>query len=149
MRFFLALIVGKIISFLGRITGRGSNLPGQIALKIDPDLFKKFRVSGTILAVTGSNGKTSTANMVSHILRDNGKTVVNNAKGSNLTGGVASAMLAAAKKDGTIDVDFVVLEVDERYSPLIFRDFQYFNRVFNIKWANLCSSKLSHVSSAA
>ncbi|MBQ1826985.1 MAG: DUF1727 domain-containing protein [Erysipelotrichaceae bacterium] len=124
MRFFLALIIGKIISFLGNITGRGSNLPGQIALKIYPDLFKRFKVSGTILAVTGSNGKTSTANMVSHILRENGKKVVNNAKGSNLTGGVASAMLSAAKMNGSIDADFLVLEVDERYSPLIFRDFQ-------------------------
>ena len=54
------MIIGKIIAFVGKLTNRGSNLPGELALKICPDLFKKFKIQGTILAVTGSNGKTST-----------------------------------------------------------------------------------------
>ena len=56
MRFFIAMLTGKLLSFAGRLTGRGSNLPGEIALKICPDLFKRFHIKGTIIAVTGSNG---------------------------------------------------------------------------------------------
>ena len=64
MRFRLAMIIGKIIAFVGKLTNRGSNLPGEIALRIRPDLFRRSKIEGTILAVTGSNGKTSTANMI-------------------------------------------------------------------------------------
>ena len=124
MRFILAMMIGKIIAFVGKLTNRGSNLPGEIALRICPGLFKRFKIEGTILAVTGSNGKTSTANMISHILKDNGFKVVNNAKGSNLTGGVATSLLAAASLNGNVQADYYVFEVDERYSPLIFKDFQ-------------------------
>lgn len=124
MRFFLAMLTGKMISFIGKLTGRGSNLPGEIALKIDKDLFKKFKIEGVIIAVTGSNGKTSTANMISYILENNHKTVINNAKGSNLTGGVATSLLSKAKMNGKVKADYYVFEVDERYSPLIFKDFQ-------------------------
>ncbi len=123
MRMKIALIIGKILYYIGRPFGRSSNLPGQIALRICPDLFRKFRFSGKVLAVTGSNGKTSTANLISHILKESGYSVVNNAKGSNLTGGIATVLLAAAKLSGNIERDFAVLEVDERYSRLIFQDF--------------------------
>ncbi len=124
MKFVLSLIVGKIIYFIGSIVGKSSNLPGEIALKICPDFFKKFSVSGKILAVTGSNGKTSTANLIAYILRQNGYKVANNAKGSNLTGGIASTFLWASNLNGKIKKDFLVLEVDERFSRRIFKDFQ-------------------------
>ena len=119
MRIILAMIIGKIITFVGKLTNRGSNLPGEIALRIRPDLFRRFKIEGTILAVTGSNGKTSTANMISHILKDNGFRVVNNAKGSNLTGWVATSLLAAASLNGNAQTDYYVFEVDERSSPLL------------------------------
>ena len=124
MRFFIAMLTGKLLSFAGRLTGRGSNLPGEIALKICPDLFRRFHIKGTIIAVTGSNGKTSTANMISYILEKNHYQVINNAKGSNLTGGVATSLLSKAKMNGEVSADYYVFEVDERYSPLIFKDFQ-------------------------
>ena len=123
MRFTLALLVGKALAALGKLTKRGTNAPGAVALKICPDLLAHFRFRGTILGVTGSNGKTSTSNMVAHILRENGKTVAHNAKGSNLLGGVATTLLTSSTLSGRIEEDFVVLEVDERYSRLIFRHF--------------------------
>lgn len=122
MRFFLASIIGKLAALAGRPFGRSTNLPGQLALKLCPDLFSHFRFTGKIIAVTGSNGKTTTANMIASMLSSQGKRVVNNAKGSNLTGGVATTLLCAAKR-GVVSADYVVLEVDERYSVLIFRHF--------------------------
>lgn len=122
MRFRLACLVGKLAAAIGRPFGRSTNLPGELALKLCPDLFSHFKFEGKIIAVTGSNGKTTTANMIASMLTSAGKSVIGNAKGSNLTGGVATTLLCAAKK-GVISADYTVLEVDERYSVLIFRHF--------------------------
>ena len=121
--FVIALLIGKLVRFVGAFFGKSSNLPGDIALKLYPGLFKRFRFDGQVLAVTGSNGKTTTANLVAHILKQAGYSVVNNAKGSNLIGGVATTLLAASTLGGRVRQDFVILEVDERFSRLIFRDF--------------------------
>ncbi len=123
MKMKLALLLGKLVYLLGKPLGKSTNLPGELALRICPDLMGRFRFDGKVLAVTGSNGKTSTANMIAHILKKQGRSVAHNAKGSNLTGGVATALLAASSMGGRIKEDFVVLEVDERFSRLIFRDF--------------------------
>ncbi|MGN0624807.1 MAG: MurT ligase domain-containing protein [Oscillospiraceae bacterium] len=123
MKMKLALLLGKILYLLGKPFGKSTNLPGELALKICPDMMGRFRFDGKVLAVTGSNGKTSTANMVAHILKKQGHTVAHNAKGSNLTGGVATTLLVASTMGGRVKQDFVVLEVDERFSRLIFRDF--------------------------
>ena len=121
--FAFALLIGKLLHFVGSFFGKSSNLPGDIALRLCPGLFKRFRFDGQVLAVTGSNGKTTTANLIAHILKQAGHSVVNNAKGSNLIGGVATTLLTASTLSGRIRQDFVVLEVDERFSRLIFRDF--------------------------
>ena len=86
----LALLLGKLLYLLGKPFGKSTNLPGELALKICPQMMGNFRFDGKILAVTGSNGKTSTANMIAHILKKQGRSVAHNAKGSNLTGGVAT-----------------------------------------------------------
>lgn len=123
MKFQLALLVGKLLRFVGKYFGKATNLPGEWALKLCPDLMGRFRFQGKVIAVTGSNGKTTTANMLAYILADQGYKVANNAKGSNLTGGVATTLLTASSFSGVIDADFVVLEVDERFSRLIFKFF--------------------------
>jgi len=123
LKFIIALLVGKLLHLIGKPLGKATNLPGEVALKLCPDLFSHFRFRGKVLAVTGSNGKTTTANAVAHILSRSGRSVVNNAKGSNLTGGVATTLLCSSRLSGTVPQDFVVLEVDERYSRLIFRGF--------------------------
>ncbi len=118
------MLSGKMLNFIGKPLGRGTNLPGEVALKFDSALLSEFTYDAKVIAVTGSNGKTSTTNLLSHILRSMGYKVVSNEKGSNLLGGVATAFISAAGMNGKIDADYIVLEVDERYSPLIFRHFQ-------------------------
>jgi len=122
MRFFFAVLIGRIIRMIGRPLHRSTNLPGEVALKICPDFFKKLRFKGKVLAVTGSNGKTTTANLTAHILRKNGYSVLNNTEGSNLTGGIATTLLCHCKMNGYVDYDFCVFEVDERWARFIFND---------------------------
>ena len=123
LRFKIALAIGKLIHFAGKYVGKATNLPGDFAMKLCPNLLGSFSFKGKVIAVTGSNGKTTTANMLAFVLAEQGYTVANNAKGSNLTGGIATTLLTAARFSGRIDEDFVVLEVDERFSRLIFKQF--------------------------
>lgn len=120
MRFLLAVLVGRLIRFIGKFSGRATNLPGSIALKLCPGFLGRIRFDGKVIAVTGSNGKTTTTNLIAHTLRQAGHTVAINEEGSNLTPGVVTTLLLHCTLGGRMTQDFVVLEVDERYSPIIF-----------------------------
>ena len=65
-KFYLALWVAKfssvIFKILAKVSSRkGTNLPGQLALNICPDFLAKVGKPEKIIAVTGTNGKTTTA----------------------------------------------------------------------------------------
>ena len=83
MRKFLAIVVCKLGRFVGKLIGKGSSMPGKFALKICPDILARVQLPPHIIAVTGSNGKTSTVEMIASILRADGKNVVYNEEGSN------------------------------------------------------------------
>ena len=82
MRFALAVLLGRMVRFVGKFVGRSTTLPGRIALRLDHAFLKKMKFDGKVIAVTGSNGKTTTQNLVAHILRENGYTVINNTEAS-------------------------------------------------------------------
>ena len=73
MRKFLAIVVCKLGRFVGKLVGKGSSMPGKFALKICPDIFRRVQLPPHIIAVTGSNGKTSTVEMIATVLRGAGQ----------------------------------------------------------------------------
>lgn len=124
LRFLIAVIVGKISAFLlDKIFKRGTNTPGIIMLKICPDALARFVMPETTVCVTGTNGKTGSSNLLTHIIRNSGKTVVNNSKGSNMAPGLASALVTQCTLGGKVTADVAVLEVDERSSQYIYTKF--------------------------
>lgn len=99
----------------------GGTLPGNIALKLNKNILKKFKISGKVIAVTGTNGKTSTTNLISSIFED-GNVVISNREGNNINTGITSLLVKNCNLSGVVKCDYLVLEVDEHYIPIVFRD---------------------------
>lgn len=123
MKQFLAIVVCKLLRFVGKLVGKGSSLPGKYALKLCPDILSRVTLPEHIIAVTGSNGKTSTVEMIAAILRSNGKHVVYNEEGSNQIEGVTTLVLSHATLGGKVKADVLLLESDERYAAHSFKFF--------------------------
>lgn len=120
----LALIVGKIIYKLLKLTGkRGGSLPGKIAIKICPDLLKYFTYPKTTILVTGTNGKTSTTNMIAQIFAKTGQKTITNSRGDNIINGISSLLIKNSALNFKVNAKILVLEVDEltlaKYLPMI------------------------------
>jgi UDP-N-acetylmuramyl tripeptide synthase len=123
MRMFFAILVCKLGRFVGKLVGKGSSMPGKAALKICPDILRRVQLPPHIIAVTGSNGKTSTVEMIAAILRADGRHVVYNEEGSNQIEGVTTLVLTNATFGGKVKADVLLLESDERYARFSFQFF--------------------------
>lgn len=123
MKLMLAIIVCKALRFVGKLVGKGSSLPGQFALKVCPDVLGRVKLPPYVIAVTGSNGKTSTVEMIAAILRADGKDVVYNEEGSNQIEGVTTLILSHCSLRGKMSGDVLLLESDERYARYSFKWF--------------------------
>ena len=124
MRKLLAILVCRLIRLVGGLVGKGTSLPGKYALKLCPDILSRIKLPETIVAVTGSNGKTSTVEMIASVLKASGKTVAYNAEGSNQIEGVTTMILGSCTLSGKMKQDVLLIESDERYAKLTFRWFR-------------------------
>ena len=123
MRMICAIILCKLLRLIGKLVGKGSSLPGQYALKVCPDILGRVKLPEEVIAVTGSNGKTSTVEMIAAILRVGGKEVIVNAEGSNQIEGVTTLILTHCTLGGRMKGDVLLLESDERYARYSFKWF--------------------------
>ena len=121
MRMIFTILVCKLLRIIGKAVGKGSSLPGQVALKLCPDILSRVKLPSYIIAVTGSNGKTSTVEMIAHILTSNGKKVAWNKEGSNQIEGVTTLVLNSATLGGKVKSDILLIESDERFAKYTFR----------------------------
>lgn len=115
----IAILATKLSSFLLRLIHRGGSLPGSIGLKLCPNILHKLRISCPVILVTGTNGKTSTSNMIAELFEYAGKQVISNRKGDNLKAGITTTLLKNASLNGKVHAEAIVLEVDELNVPYI------------------------------
>lgn len=116
----IIVFLAKISQWVLRIKDKGSAYPGQLALRLNKDILKYFKMPKITIFVTGTTGKTSISGMLTQLLEESGYKVVSNVKGSNLINGVTSAIIKSSKCNGKSKVDALVLEIDERYVKEVF-----------------------------
>jgi UDP-N-acetylmuramyl tripeptide synthase len=118
MRFFIPILIGRILRALARARGGGSAYPGYIVLKLVPDFLQHVtkQFPNGVVFVLGSNGKSTTTHMISDIVRAHGLRVFTNPSGANLPQGIASALLSEVSSTGRLKADIGILEVDEAFA---------------------------------
>lgn len=125
IRFYTALIAARFIYLAIKILNRssGTSFVGMMVLKICPNFLsycKKY--IKTSVSVTGTNGKTTTAGFLAHILEYDKNKVIHNVKGANMLTGVANVFalnLAPFEK-----FDYAVIESDEAYLTKLYDFFK-------------------------
>jgi len=115
LRLRFAVLTGRLAGRISRMLGRGgSAVPGLVAERIYPGLVEVL--AGRIphrVVITGTNGKTTTTKLLVETLEAAGHRVLTNRTGSNLSRGVATALIEAGVGRRRRAVDVAVFEVDE------------------------------------
>ncbi len=121
LRFIFALWISKCARVALRLLRRNATyFPGLLALKLCPDFMGRVGKPKKIIAVTGSNGKTTVSNLLNDVLTDKGYRVLNNQLGSNVAAGIATSLLVGSTLFGRSKYEMAVLEIDERSSKKIY-----------------------------
>ena len=119
----LAILTGKLTAQAIRMSGAGlgSNLPGRLARKVSHNILGLLATQARngVVAVTGTNGKSTTSGLLSSILHTAGLEIVHNFQGANLVTGITACLVDAASWDGKLDVDYCLFEIDEAAFPLV------------------------------
>ena len=135
-RYYIALWASKLAIVALKITKHnGTNFPGIVALKICPLFLKYASKPEKIVAVTGTNGKTTVSNMISDILIADNKKVINNKTGSNIVTGIVTTFIYGMSFFSKCKYDIAVLEMDERSAnrvlPYVTPDFMLVTNLTN------------------
>jgi len=119
-RFWLGLWAGKFAAKVLRILGKqGTTFPGYVASRIAPELLPVLSAAYPegVIIVTGTNGKTTTANLLAQVLKSDGKTFAFNQAGANMLAGITGALIADATWTGKPKGKLALFEVDEGTVP--------------------------------
>jgi len=105
VRRLLARAVGAASRASGR--GGGTTLPGRVLLRLDPKAIARLgaRLADGVTLISATNGKTTTAGMLAALLEAERRAPVHNRAGSNMTWGIATALLEQRGSEGLFEVD--------------------------------------------
>lgn len=110
----MACVVCKATHCFLRLLGKGAtSLPGVLALKICPDILRRTAENVKVIAITGTNGKTTSARMAEKALLNAGKKVFSNRSGANLISGITAEFILNRRLSGGVKRGWAVIECDE------------------------------------
>ncbi|NGB11144.1 Mur ligase family protein [Staphylococcus aureus] len=120
MRQWTAIHLAKLARKASRAVGkRGTDLPGQIARKVDTDILRKLAEQvDDIVFISGTNGKTTTSNLIGHTLKANNIQIIHNNEGANMAAGITSAFIMQS----TPKTKIAVIEIDEGSIPRVLKE---------------------------
>ncbi|HYY88329.1 MAG TPA: MurT ligase domain-containing protein [Chloroflexota bacterium] len=124
-RLSAALFAGRAAATLSRRLGRGGGtvIAGHLVPRLAPTALRDVTCSlqhGSIV-VSGTNGKTTTTRLISHILRSAGLRPLHNRAGANLLSGLFTTIAQGSDWRGRPRGDVGVFEVDEATVPPVLR----------------------------
>lgn len=110
------LALARGVGALSRLRGSGAtSIPGKVLMRLEPNaiasLGSRLREGSALISAT--NGKTTTAAMLSEVVTRRGVSLVHNRAGANMAGGVATTLLDAVRPRGAIAGELGLFEVDE------------------------------------
>ncbi len=117
----LAVLLCKALRLISRILHRGGTaMPGRYALKLCPDLLSRLARSVQTVAITGTNGKTTSARMAEQAMSDAGLDYFANRSGANLISGITTEFVMNCTVGGKMKKKYAVIECDEAAARRVF-----------------------------
>jgi UDP-N-acetylmuramyl tripeptide synthase len=102
-------LAARAVGTASRASGRGggTTLPGRLLLRLDRRTIERLgaRLERGSTLISATNGKTTTAGMLAGLLAAAGREPVHNRAGSNMTWGIATALLDQRGDEGLFEVD--------------------------------------------
>ena len=121
IRAFFAILLCKLLRFASRLLHRGGTaMPGRYALKLCPDLLDGLAAQVKSVAVTGTNGKTTSARMIEEAFSEQGLSYLANRSGANLIDGVTTEFVMNCTLFGRMKKDYAIIECDEAAARKVF-----------------------------
>lgn len=126
-----AIFISKLSADLIKLSGMGlaTNLPGRIARFISKDVLSELskQCKQGVIAVSGTNGKSTTSGFVASIMKKAGYKFVHNRQGANLITGITATLVEATGNTLNLDADYGLFEIDEAALPQIAKEVQIKN----------------------
>ena len=128
VRFYTAIICARLAYLAIRLLNRssGTSFVGMMTLKICPDFLKyckSYMKNAKTIAVTGTNGKTTTSGLLAQILETSKNKVIHNVKGANMLTGIANVFALNLSLIPN-KFNYAVLESDEAYLTKLYDDYK-------------------------
>ena len=121
LKTIIAIIICKLLRAFSRLVHRGGTaMPGRIALKVCPELLSIVSKGVKTVAITGTNGKTTSSRMVEQAFLEQGKSYFANRSGANLISGITTEFVMNSSLTGKCRKEYAVIECDEAAARRVF-----------------------------
>lgn len=113
MKKLLSILITKIIILFSKFKNKGSSFPGKVALKIYPDILKHVSKNVDTILITGTNGKTTTTTLTTHIFKNAFIDCFSNSTGANMLNGIVTTYIKNYNFFNKKIQKTAIIEVDE------------------------------------
>ena len=121
LRAILAILLCKALRLVSRLLHRGGTaMPGRWALKLCPNLLELLAKDVKSVAITGTNGKTTSSRMIEQAFSEKGLNYFANRSGANLISGITTEFVMNAGLTGRPRKEYAVIECDEAAARKVF-----------------------------
>ncbi len=127
----IKLLILQSIGKLMKVISNGSSIVGYLDSKLRFNILNDVNLDKKkVIIVVGTNGKTTTTNLLNHIYKANHKKVLSNLEGANLISGIKNSIIMDLKGK-ELKSDIILLEVDEKNVKLVTKELKISHVIVN------------------